>query len=943
MQPVKPMGPPQGEPTAFQFWYGQNLLWQPRADSEYSASDLKELSRYPLARIAIDNVKDTLIKAAWEIQLRPQPGESRKAAAKRGIGDKALATISRFFEMPDREHVWPDWVRTLLEDMLVIDAASILIRKTRAGEIVELPVMRGEMFVRYIDAHGYTPMPPEPAYAQNWWGLPYVDLTTDQLVYKPRNIVPRNTIASQLYGMAPTESLAPEIELGRMRLAFNLAYYKEGSIPGVVQVVPRGTPPDKIAEAMQWMNSDLAGNLAERRQWRMVQGFNEPGKNDQILFPKEPLLSDPFDDNHIRKIAYGYGISPQRLMKMIRTEGKASQEAADIEGLMPYVAWLKSVMDYIIQRKMGYMDYEMVFEPFTEPDPEKQSTTTTTYVKSGVLTINEAREKIGEEPSAQPEANQLGIVTGSGFVVLGQQAQPKGAPEGEGNEPPKKKPGVDSQTGDELEQADAEAKPPKKSKPNGHGAAAEAETKVRAVGFAPGAVQTIPSSPQVGVIFPAASVVVEKKAKPAERKPIKIDPARLAPQSILARQKFVQILDKKFKSMRRKTVKGIAKALSLPHAHLAKAWEAQTTQQILDSLAAEWLAIADSADEYLTDAALAGAGSGALQLEISDEGMLGGINTVAQNWASQRAAELVGMKRVDGELVENPNAKWAISDTTRDKIKEIVTQSFEAEPKTLREIEDEIDQTGIFSDVRASTIARNEIARAQTQGNFLTWKQSGMVETVNIVLSADHDKDDECDDAASGGPYPIDEAPDVPLHVNCLCSLVIGSLTGEGEDETEKLAKYSESQERVPAGEPGGGEFAGDGGSERAARAKAAYNPATAEKQRLADKEEKKVAETIGGERTPDNSPFDVTKKGHAVEVKTVVDAKADKVTMRKECMERKVAFAKKNKMASHTVIIDTRGSKIAYYYHKGVGSFRFGASGSAEKVSLTRLKELIR
>ena len=64
-QPVKPMGPPGIEPRAFQYWAGQNLLWTPRADAEYSASDLKELSRYPLARIAIENVKDTICKASW--------------------------------------------------------------------------------------------------------------------------------------------------------------------------------------------------------------------------------------------------------------------------------------------------------------------------------------------------------------------------------------------------------------------------------------------------------------------------------------------------------------------------------------------------------------------------------------------------------------------------------------------------------------------------------------------------------------------------------------------------------------------------------------------------------------------------------------------------------------------------------------------------------------
>src|SRR6185369_4646993 len=158
----------------------------------------------------------------------------------------------------------------------------------------------------YIDDNGFTPVPPSPAYAQLWWGIPLVDLTTDQLIYRPRNIVPRNTQSSQLYGMSPTEQLAPEIQIGMQRLEFVKAYYTEGSVPGVVHVVPKGTPPDKITEAMQWMNSDLAGNLAARRQWRMVQGFQDEGKEDQILFTKEPLLADLYDEMHMRKIAFGY-------------------------------------------------------------------------------------------------------------------------------------------------------------------------------------------------------------------------------------------------------------------------------------------------------------------------------------------------------------------------------------------------------------------------------------------------------------------------------------------------------------------------------------------------------------------------------------------------------------------------------------------------------------
>lgn len=421
LQPVQPLAPLGREPLGFQTWAGQNQIFTPRADAEFSAADLKALATYPLARICIENVKDTVTRAPWEIQMRSRPTESRKEVAARAKDNKeALVKLNRFFEYPDREHNWQEWLRPLLDDLLVIDAPSILIRKTFKGEIAELPVIRGEMIVRYIDQNGYTPEPPSPAYAQNWWGLPFVNLTTDDLVYKPRSIVPRNTLASQLYGCSATEQLAPEIEIGIKRMQFVLSYYTEGSVPGVVQVVPRGTPVDRIEEAMEWMNSQLAGNLAKRSQWRLIQGFNEPGKADQIVFSKEPLLAGLYDEKHIREVAFGYGTSPQRLMKMIRTEGSASSDAAEVEGTLPWVLWIKGIIDFIIQRKMGMPDFEIAINPYAEPDPLKNAAALTMLVGKAILTPNEARKRVGEELRPEPEADQLGVISGTGFIPVGQ-------------------------------------------------------------------------------------------------------------------------------------------------------------------------------------------------------------------------------------------------------------------------------------------------------------------------------------------------------------------------------------------------------------------------------------------------------------------------------------------------------------------------------------------
>src|ERR1700676_4925778 len=64
-QPVQPLGPPGAEPRQFQTWSGQNLIFTPRSDAEYTAADLKALATYPLARICIENVKDTVTRAPW--------------------------------------------------------------------------------------------------------------------------------------------------------------------------------------------------------------------------------------------------------------------------------------------------------------------------------------------------------------------------------------------------------------------------------------------------------------------------------------------------------------------------------------------------------------------------------------------------------------------------------------------------------------------------------------------------------------------------------------------------------------------------------------------------------------------------------------------------------------------------------------------------------------
>ena len=424
LQPVTPVGPPDARLLAFQFPTGQNLNYTPRFDAEYTSEQLKALATYPLAAVCINNVLDQICQLRWTIQLRERRGESKDDRDKRAKGDPNIIRLSRFFERPDGENAWSEWLRPFVDACLVTDSGALEPMRTKKGSLVGLNVMLSSDTVsRYITDTGRTPSPPDMAYAQLWDGIPRMSVTSDELYYRPRNIQPRNSISSYLYGTSHTQQCAKWLEIGIARLLFQYAYYRSGSVPDMIQVAPSNVTSDKIKEASMWWNSELAGQLDKRRGLSIIQGFQADGKPDQFLFPKEPLLTDGTDDLLIRYIAFSYGTAAQRLSRpMNRASAGEAQESAEEEGTKPVASYVKSVMDGIIQYKMGLYDYEIAFDLGRENDVVKAAQAATMRTEGALQTPNESRIANGQEPVPDPNADFLWVKTASGFVRLGQTA-----------------------------------------------------------------------------------------------------------------------------------------------------------------------------------------------------------------------------------------------------------------------------------------------------------------------------------------------------------------------------------------------------------------------------------------------------------------------------------------------------------------------------------------
>jgi hypothetical protein len=148
----------------------------------------------------------------------------------------------------------------------------------------------------------------------------------------------------------------------------------------------------------------------------------------------------------------------------------------------------------------------------------------------------------------------------------------------------------------------------------------------------------------------------------------------------------------------------------------------------------------------------------------------------------------------DGDLVENPNARWAITDTTRQRLRDLETKAFD-EGWTPDDLATAVNEL-IDDPFRAELIADTDLARAQQEGSMAEWRESGVVEAKTWLLSNDHPFEDDCDDNADAGEIPIDEdfpsgdeAP--PAHPRCHCD--VAAVVGDGEsDESSATTLFFE-------------------------------------------------------------------------------------------------------------------------------------------------------
>jgi hypothetical protein len=391
---LTPMAPPDVKGRQFDYPVGSNVTFTPRGSSAISFRELRALAdALPLLRAVIETRKDQI--AGLDHAIRPRPNAT--PLPEQGARIQAVAA---FLARPDRRHAFDAWLRMVLEDMLVIDAATIYPRLTRDGSLYSLDVIDGSTIKPLIADDGRAPEPPEPAYQQVLHGVPSADFAFDELMYLPRNVR-----VHRLYGMSAVEQIALTINIALRRDTATLEYYRFGSTPDAFATLPRDWTMDQIRQFQDYFDALLSGNSERRRMLKFMPA------EFTLQAAKQAPLKDLYDEWLARIICYAFSVPVSPFVSQVnRATGETLRMQAAQEGLVPLKAWIKTALDRVIQNYLRAPDLEFVWVGDDAVDPLEQAQTLNILVAAGIKTRDEARAELGLGPAGVAAAHTFAPV-----------------------------------------------------------------------------------------------------------------------------------------------------------------------------------------------------------------------------------------------------------------------------------------------------------------------------------------------------------------------------------------------------------------------------------------------------------------------------------------------------------------------------------------------------
>lgn len=372
----------------FDYQMSTNMTPKPKGNAQITFNQLRFLAdNMPILRTVISTRKNQVTRMRWKFQSK----DKTKPAS-----DINIKKLTDFFEKPDREHTFSEWVKALLEDMYVIDAPCLEPVLDALNRPYSFDLVDGSTITRVLNNRGRTPIDGiSIAYQQVLKGMPTSSYTYEELIYKPSNIR-----THKVYGLSIVEQIVQTINLSIQKSISDSSYYSDGNTPNLILSTPEDWSPQDIKKfQLYWdeLNTGVNKNTA-----KFVPEGVKP------FSTKGDTVTTGMDEWLARIVCFAFAISPQALSPhMNRATAETAQESANNEGLYPTLEWIRNLVNDLVVRYFKLDDIEFVWDYDEDTSPEVKANITKIYFDMGALTVDEVRDGLGREPFTPEQLAQL--------------------------------------------------------------------------------------------------------------------------------------------------------------------------------------------------------------------------------------------------------------------------------------------------------------------------------------------------------------------------------------------------------------------------------------------------------------------------------------------------------------------------------------------------------
>lgn len=400
--------PADERPRIFDYIPGFNAFRSPdnvkQQDSGgVSFPQLRLLGGQTVVNGAIYHAAEKIKKIEFTYVCLPKEGEPPQQTQERSGKDPRITELRTFFESPDKDQDYPEWISDAWVQILTCDNLSLLRWDYEYGGSKRGPyainVIDGDHIQPVIDDTGRVPIGlDEVAYEQWTRGVPRKEFTRRQLMY--RMCWPS---AQKVMGCSPVERMWFYLNIALRRDMTKLGWYTEGNIPaGIWPVSTQHWGPKDISQAQDLLDLLTSGQGAKSKLLLLPSGDGNP------VFPAEKSLIDPFDEYLIRMACYFIGVPHSALVKeQNKATSENARDNADEEGELPRIDFTRRLHNRIVRQWFGYEDIVALPSRDVELNAGLQSEINERGIKSGLRQLDEVRKENGDAPLGLPPGHFL--------------------------------------------------------------------------------------------------------------------------------------------------------------------------------------------------------------------------------------------------------------------------------------------------------------------------------------------------------------------------------------------------------------------------------------------------------------------------------------------------------------------------------------------------------